>query len=40
MGVGGVKPEYQLTALGTLLVLAVVTEHVATAIQKRRYRTA
>jgi rhamnose transport system permease protein len=40
LGVGGVKPEYQLTALGALLVLAVVSENVAALFRKRRLRTA
>lgn len=36
MGVANVKPEYQLTAIGTLLILAVIANNVA----ERRFRRA
>jgi rhamnose transport system permease protein len=36
MGVANVKPEYQLTAIGSLLVLAVLVENAGRAIRARK----
>ncbi len=36
MGVANVKPEYQLTAIGALLILAVLAENAGRALQARR----
>ena len=39
MGVSNVKPEYQLTAIGALLILAVLAENAGRALQAKRATT-